>query len=278
MNQLFECADHCMPSSEIRKQKRRCTSVSRLYRFRGDCATAVAAVSCKTFGHVSPFETFRFYDYNPCGFSRIAPTRARMFDRLWGLGAPRCKFILSPVGERVNGLSIEFADQGAERSCLPKRRKRGLRRGKVRSRGRQPSRSLPPRPSISKPISARKVNHIGRKFIWATLAESRFSRTVKRRLKGRSPCYKGWNRVKSSLGVWWQHLAKRASDSGIHPSVAFGTSWLDYFGRSVFWDKVARNRAVESIEDMMVGLPTRSDPGDLDNYLIVCLLLNLERR
>lgn len=49
------------------------------------------------------------------------------------------------------------ADKGAEKSCLRKRRKRGLRKGKLRSRGRHPRRTVTA--AISSEVSSRTIRH-----------------------------------------------------------------------------------------------------------------------
>lgn len=63
----------------------------------------------------------------------------------------------------ARGCVYSKADEGAEKSCVVRsgatRRKRGLRRGKSRSRGRQPRRSLKPSAPLTKEVSERSINH-----------------------------------------------------------------------------------------------------------------------
>lgn len=63
------------------------------------------------------------------------------------------------------GGAYSKADKGFEKTCTNVRRKRGLRRGKSRSRGGKPPLIGALRPSIPKGNS-RLVNHSGRKLIW----------------------------------------------------------------------------------------------------------------
>jgi len=148
---------------------------------------------------------------------------------------------------------------GAEKSCRTRRRKRGLRVGKRRSRGRQPRRSAPIRQPLTKPQCARRVNHAGRKFIWAMRASNRFQNVCRKSLKKRTPCFRGWYKVKRGLASWWQQLDARARSSGIPYQVSFGKSWREYIDDGVFWDDVARDKAVDALGDIMMALPRR-DP------------------
>jgi hypothetical protein len=125
------------------------------------------------------------------------------------------------------------AHVGAEKSRLTRRRKRGLRKGKRRSRECHSRRSAPPA-TAPKPQSSRKVNHVGRKFIWALIASNRFRVACKKYLSvskryrtdsgppSRAPGYR------KSLTVWWQHLADRAKLAGIPYQAAFHDSWWNY--------------------------------------------------
>jgi len=60
-------------------------------------------------------------------------------------------------------VSRSKADKGAERSCPSRRRRRGLRRGKCRSRGRQPREPLPHAPR-SKSVSGRAITRVCRQM------------------------------------------------------------------------------------------------------------------
>lgn len=83
---------------------------------------------------------------------------------------------MNAVTVRVNVIKMK-ARERAEKSCRPRRRRRGQRGGKKRRSREGKSRSSvsTPRPSKSKTSSSRKVNHSGRKFIWALKAATAFA-------------------------------------------------------------------------------------------------------
>jgi len=77
-----------------------------------------------------------------------------------------CQLVRAP---RLAVVDREKAEDGAERSFRRYKRKRcrGQRRGKRRSRGDKPRSSSPRRPEAPKGVSARCINHRGRKFLWS---------------------------------------------------------------------------------------------------------------
>jgi len=120
------------------------------------------------------------------------------------------------------------ASKGAEKSCRTRRRKRGLRKGKSRSRGCHPRRSSPNRQTLAKPPSSRKVNHIGRKFIWAVVASNKFRSACKKFRK--TPL---WVRSKNGLSWWdsrerWTRFSTRATEIGVPYQAAFHKTFWDY--------------------------------------------------
>lgn len=83
-----------------------------------------------------------------------------------------CQLVRAP---RLPVVVREKAEDGAEKSFrrCKRRRQRGQRRGKRRSREDKSRSSSPRRPPAPKGVSARCINHSGRKFIWGERARSR---------------------------------------------------------------------------------------------------------
>lgn len=131
------------------------------------------------------------------------------------------------------------ATDGAERSSPWRgRRKRGLRKGKRRSRVRQTRRSAPSRQPLPNTQRARYVNHVGRKFIWAVSTSNKFSRKC-RRYQSIPPVAAGCEdqpfairkrTFRKSLEKRWSQLFARAQKLGIPPSAAFHRSFREYIG------------------------------------------------
>lgn len=125
----------------------------------------------------------------------------------------------------------EFPLRRAEKSgCIHHRRKRGLRKGKSRSRGRQPRRSSPNRQPIPKEQKVRNVNHIGRKFIWAAQRASDLGRDCRKFFKiprdSDNPLIVAHRKtMKSFLLAKWIRLHNRAEACGIPPQAAFFKSF-----------------------------------------------------
>jgi hypothetical protein len=82
-------------------------------------------------------------------------------------------FSISPLSHRPLK-----ASKGVEKSCFKKRRKRGLRKGKSRSRGRHPRRTTPP--ATSSTHTTRSVTHHLRFVTWAESVATRFGNRVKK--------------------------------------------------------------------------------------------------
>lgn len=248
-----------MPSSRMRKQKREYLNVSRSGTRRSNSKNSCGVLpNCDVTAEVFPY---RHWCFNPVGIDVPAfcpqhgffvPGGSPMF-----LGPPY------PVVSASNGVTLGevytwdltpgvwFAPEGAEKSCKTKRRLRGLRKGVRRSRGRHPRRTETQPANVAKPLSARKVNHIGRKFIWAVKASNRFRKVCQRYLKvsvdSRRPGYR------KSLTVWWQHLADRAKLAGIPSQAAFHDSWWKYMGVEV------HTRADAGWDMILTGLPRRGE-------------------
>jgi len=128
-----------------------------------------------------------------------------------------------------------YSTDGAEKSCRTRRRKRGLRKGKRRSRGCQPRRSAAGPATASKTPSSRKVNHSGRKFLWAVKASNRFRKDCERlnkfprgHLSDSHPAAGPRRRMREHCEVKWARLHSRATASGIPPVAAFHSSFWKY--------------------------------------------------
>lgn len=137
----------------------------------------------------------------------------------------------------------------AEKSCPHRRRKRGLRKGKARSRVRQTRRSPPDRQPLPKKLSSRGVNHQGRKFLWARKCRNHFRGVCARymamkddkvkpisewgiaddgvtRIKQYHTCRK--RNFRAALEAWWRHLDDRAKQCGIPKPAAFSSSFSSF--------------------------------------------------
>jgi len=145
----------------------------------------------------------------------------------------------------TRSLEGEKASEGAERSCRPRRRLRGLRKGKRRSRGGKPRRT----PSLPAPEAKRgherRVNHSGRKFIWAARAGNRLANLKAARrfidalpripqevqnLLSRESFHREVIRASSSVKAYagfkksWRGVKRRADAMGIPAVAAVHTS------------------------------------------------------
>lgn len=158
----------------------------------------------------------------------------------------------------------------AEKSCPTRRRLRGLRKGKCRSRVCQTRRTTRPARQPQPPsISSRKVNHQGRKFLWAVMALNRLRKAYWKYRKlsaltsvdtwtgehGASRC-PGFGRA---LKLWWNDLSVKARLMGIPYQAAFHGSWDDF--TKIEGPPTARANAAsaETLELIMTGLPRRDE-------------------
>ena len=175
-------------------------------------------------------------------------------------------------GEPVTLLTIRFVDRislearfpvracdGAEKSCRTRRRKRGLRKGKDRSRGRHPRCISPGPANVSKSQSSRKVNHIGRKFIWAVKASNRLRKDCEKlnkfprgELGASHPAYRARRNMKCYCLAKWTRLHKQAEVSGIPPVAAFHTSFWKYL-----LVETSRGNKAADWDMLLTGLPRR---------------------
>lgn len=160
------------------------------------------------------------------------------------------KTLKTPEGLEVpcfrarHGLRFGFPLEGAERSFVkPTRRKRGLRKGRCRSRGCQPRRTTPTGPLTTAP-SSRKVNHSGRKFIWAVKASNALRRDCEKLNKLSKVRHRGVfgldgnlvpshaeqarRKMKLHCLAKWTRLHKQATLSGIPEVAAFHSSFWKY--------------------------------------------------
>jgi len=144
---------------------------------------------------------------------------------------------------------------GAEKSRHGRRRKRGLRKGKRRSRGCHPRRSVSIAANVSKDPNARRVNHAGRKFIWAAARASLLRKKCARyeKIFGGKPTFQGFFAAKRKMRTYlidaWKGCHERAESMGLHPIVSFSTSPEKFFE----WDP--HRTGVQDLEELISGLP-----------------------
>jgi hypothetical protein len=123
------------------------------------------------------------------------------------------------------------ANKGAERSCRSRRSRRGQRRGKKRARvgkTRDPTTSA----RTDKTVSARRINHSGRKFIWCVRTAHRvFTMNCMQSLEKEARVYFGGRRrldKRLTGSGLWKHcrnvlspFCRRAKAMGVPPPAAF---------------------------------------------------------
>lgn len=151
----------------------------------------------------------------------------------------------------------EKAYHEAEKSRLTKRRKRGLRMNRS-DRGNADRNII--RQPIPKPISSRKVNHSGRKFIWAEIASNSLRRDMERYNKfprGRltNPFVERARlSAKMHCVAKWTRLHTQALRCGFPPlkSLIFHDSFYEHlmYGSS-------RGSTVHTWEYILAGLPQK---------------------
>jgi len=153
--------------------------------------------------------------------------------------------------------------KGAEKSCRTRRRKRGLRKGKRRSRVRHTRRSVPDRQPLPKAPNARKVNHIGRKYIWAQRSSSalakeceKFNKFPRGPLPEGHPARRPRQSMKQHLSVKWLRLKDRATACGIPPTVAFHESFWKFLMMETSRGNLVAQR---DLRDLLAGLPGNPD-------------------
>jgi len=164
--------------------------------------------------------------------------------------------------EKVPKLCTDFfvwASNGAEKSCQRRRRKRGLRKGRRRSRECHSRRTvIPPPAPQSKPPNLRRVSHRRRPERWLMKAAFNFStkdcKQIKKVLKMTCACVPFEERkcrgcfLKDQsykhCRVKWLRLHLRARQLGFPDSVAFDSSFDRYFLREILPGDVVYERAI----------------------------------
>lgn len=237
--------------------------------------------SIRTKGHFSVRENLPAYGANPtCTVVVGIPHRIPRYRPSFGIGAyagtqllSRAMWMNPTPGFILKGGHVCSIDR-AEKSRRPRRRKRGLRKGKSRSRGRHPRRSSPDRQALHKTPSDRKVNHSGRKFIWAVMASNKLRKVCEKYNKfprglGSFPdppinpsVLRARRSLKQHCMAVWTRLHRRATIAGLHPTVAFHES----FWRYLMVETTRGNRgAVEDLFFLAAGLP--GDPEIQDEFV-----------
>jgi hypothetical protein len=156
----------------------------------------------------------------------------------------------------------EKAHHGAEKSCLTKRRLRGLR--KNRDRGNAEPMDRQPK---SKKDMSRKVNHSGRKFIWAEKAGTSLRKDMERLNKFPrgilpllSPVRIERMKCKKHCEAKWQRLHSQALLCGFPPlkSLIFHDSFYEHLLYSS-----SRMPTAGTWDEILSGLPRPRSPVSL---------------
>jgi len=187
---------------------------------------------------------------------------------------PWCR-VSKASGEPATLLTVLFADRpslevrfpvrasnGAEKSCRGKRRrKRGLRKGKRRSRECHSRRTVSDRQALPKPPNLRKVLHRRRPEAWLVKSVELFHRqcSVYSRFYGPCPvCMKSSTNVGNAkckrcahkkkmrqyLLAKWTRLHNRSRELGFPDSVAFDSSFGRYLRREFQEDGLVYERSI----------------------------------
>jgi len=157
------------------------------------------------------------------------------------------------------------ATEGAEKSRPHRRRRRGLRKGKSRSRVCQTRRTSDRPATVVKAQSARCVNHRGRKFIWAVRTSNQFRTDCKKYLKVKKflSSSDDWNRevvkhrpvgIRSRLATRWKALSEKARQLDIPYQAAFHRTFWDYLQIECRYD------ATQTWDLILSGLPRKDEP------------------
>jgi len=179
--------------------------------------------------------------------SGLEPYADRVLDQT-GLPVPVSRM-------RVQAESVKRA----EKSRLTRRRKRGLRKGKRRSRECHSRRTVSCPANSSKSPSSRKVNHIGRKFIWAVKASNtlraeceRLNKYPRGQLEVGHPARAPRLKMKQHCLVKWTRLHRQATVAGIPPVAAFHDSFWKYL-----LVETSRGNQAADWDMLLTGLPRR---------------------
>jgi len=222
--------------------------------------------STRTKGHFSAREKLPKYSVVPtCTVIVETPSRVPRYrapppgaaaELYFGLKGLATAAWMNPRQGFVLNQGHVCASDGAEKPCRrPRRRKRGLRKGKRRSRGRHPRRTASCPASVSKPPSARKVNHSGRKFLWAMRASESLRKDCKRYasfpvgpLPLDSPVRRERLKSKEHCLAKWTRLHKQAEAAAIPPVAAFHSTFWKYLA-------VETSRGRADWDSLLAGLP-----------------------
>jgi len=137
---------------------------------------------------------------------------------LWWIGRVTVRVMYPSRSKKSTRCVREKAQYGAEKSSVITEIPRGLRERK------QPA-------TEEKPLSSRKINHSGRKFIWARKAANDLAKDCKRYNKFpkgilTNPSLQGLRtKAKEHCEVKWLRLHLQAERMGLHPTVSFHVSF-----------------------------------------------------
>jgi hypothetical protein len=134
---------------------------------------------------------------------------------------------------RAAGCVPVKAGEGAEKSCRSRRRrKRGLRKGKRRSRVRHTRRTAPLRQPLSKTPRDRKLDHYRRSEKWLISASEALRIDAKKFIKSsKHPSARVFRqKLKLHCLAKWQRFSEHARKCGFPPFASFDVSffrWVD---------------------------------------------------
>jgi hypothetical protein len=173
--------------------------------------------------------------------------------RVWWIGQVTVRVMVCTRRGNTTRPVREKAHYGAEKSCLTRRRKRGLRLNRA-DRGNA-DRPVPA--TSSNTPSSRKVNHIGRKHIWAQKASNtlrkqceKYNKYPRGHLTDRPKARALRLKMRQYLLAKWARLHDRAVSSGIPLVTCFHESFWKYL-----LVETSRGNAHAGWDFLLAGLP-----------------------
>lgn len=166
-------------------------------------------------------------------------------------------WITSKVVLRHQGLNREKADNGVEKSCLPRRRKRGLRRGKTRSRGGKPRQIVAkPTPDFKIP-SARVGKHNERLFCIMRRAQTQLLVKANKSLRPRIEYGFKPGSFELSASIWTPGVERHLSKLWTGVVRGFPAAYRTTFFGASSTEFIRRVRLLDEERDAPPPLPPR---------------------
>lgn len=180
--------------------------------------------------------------------------------RMWWIGQVTVRVMVVSTGNSTRPVR-EKAHHGAEKSRLTRRRKRGLRAGRVDRVCADPPKVRQP---IPKSQSSRKVNHMGRKHIWAQKASSNLRRDCEKynkfpRGELSNPAVRTARaKVKMHCIAKWQRYRDNAVLAGVPLVTCFHNSFVDFLLTETSRAPPSAPMWANSWDSLLAALPRRS--------------------